>query len=308
MEYYIFSDSTNRDESIYPHGNSYTLHLTHPLKNVACVDLVAAKVPNTLFNLSKQSNIIINTTEYTVPPGFYSACGASDSFSSLTGLGVSYLSNEGKFLFTNGDRFTIRIEDPDLQRLTGISNTTSSFNSSLGLFAVKSSKIIDLSTNEFVFLDIDELRNQRVVDSKKIVGDSFDGATIATSFSMIPLDVPSGTVKTFKETTDYKVSIHFDHPIPKISRLTVRWLDQTGKVLDFNGVNNNSFLLRFHCVPSAPPEPPKESEYEVLAQKIERAIQDVIPPPKPEKTKPWLVPVLIAMALIIVYLYKFRPS
>ena len=308
MEYYVYSDSTNRDKTLYPNGNSYILHLTHTLTNVNRVELVSAKLPNTLYNLPNDSNITVNDVNYTLPPGFYNACGTSESLSSATGLGVSYLSNEGKFLFTSGDTFTLNASDTRLQKLIGLSSATSSFDNSLGRFTVKSSKIIDLSTNEFVFLDIDELRNQRVVDSKKLVGESYDGATIATSFSMIPLDVPSGTIKTFKETTDYRVSIQFDHPIPKVSRFTVRWLDQTGKVLNFNGVDNNSFLLRFHCVPSAPPEPPKETEYEILARKIERAIQDAIPPPKPEKKKPWLIPVLVFMGLIILYLYKFRPS
>lgn len=307
-EYYIFADSTNRDKNLYPNGNSYTLHLTKTLRNVTQVDLVSAKIPNTLYNFPGGSNVLtVNSVPINLPPGFYNACDISDYLTTQTGLKVSYLSSEGKLLFSSGNQFTINVNDTSLQKIIGLSNGISTFDSILGFYTVKSNSIIELSTNEFVFLDIEELRNQKVIDSKKLIGDSYDGATIATSFSMIPLDVPSSVVKTFKETTDYKISIQFDHPIPSVSRLNVRWLDHTGKLLNFNGVDNNSFLMRFHCNPSAPPEE-KESEYEILAKKIERAIQDAIPPPKPEKKKPWIIPLFIIMFLIIVYLYKFRPS
>ena len=58
---YIFADSTNRDTSIYPYGNAYTLHLTNPVHSVVQVDLVAAKVPNTMYNLTNGSNVFVFT-------------------------------------------------------------------------------------------------------------------------------------------------------------------------------------------------------------------------------------------------------
>jgi hypothetical protein len=39
----VFADSLNRDESLYPHGDSYVLHLTTPIKNIERVDLVSAR-------------------------------------------------------------------------------------------------------------------------------------------------------------------------------------------------------------------------------------------------------------------------
>jgi hypothetical protein len=52
---YVYADSTNRD---YPSGNSYTLHLTTPAKSVTRVDLVAAKVPNAMYNINTGTNCI----------------------------------------------------------------------------------------------------------------------------------------------------------------------------------------------------------------------------------------------------------
>ena len=52
----VFADSHNRDSALYPSGNSYVLHLTTPIKNIERVDLVSARVPNTLYNLTNGSN------------------------------------------------------------------------------------------------------------------------------------------------------------------------------------------------------------------------------------------------------------
>lgn len=42
----LFVDSTQRDATLYPHGNSYVVHLVDPIRNVTSVDLVMATFPN----------------------------------------------------------------------------------------------------------------------------------------------------------------------------------------------------------------------------------------------------------------------
>ena len=51
----LFADSKNRD---YPSGSSYVLHLTTPIKDIERVDLVSARVPNTMWNCTVGSNVI----------------------------------------------------------------------------------------------------------------------------------------------------------------------------------------------------------------------------------------------------------
>lgn len=295
-EYYIFADSTNRDMLLYPNANSYTLHLTKSVRNVTCIELVSARFPNTIYNLTNGS-FSLNSCVFTLPPGFYTASGVAEYITRVAGISAVYLENEGKIKFEWGVPFTLTVNGTQLQKITGITSVSSTLDSS-GLYSAKSTSIVDTSTNEFVFLDIEEFRNSRVIDSKKIIGDNFDGTTVATSFAMIPLDVEPMAVKNFSET-EYKISIQFDSPIPRVSRLTVRWMNQVGQVID---TLNNSFLLRVKCNPSAPPEE-KESEYDILAKKLERAIQDAIPPPKPEKKRPWILPAFILLFSLIAYLY-----
>lgn len=299
---YVFVDSSNRDTSIYPNGSNYVLHLTTPVKNVTRVELVAAKVPNSMYNYTS-GTLTVNSTSYTIQPGFYTACSLAKVLSNKIAPTVDYLSDQGKFVFSYSEPFTLKATG-DFVTLLGIVSGKSS-----GDNIIQSPTIADLSMNEFVFLDIEELRNRSVVDSKKIVGDSYEGSTIATSFAAIPLDVPLGDVKTFKETSDYKMSIPFDTPISKISRFTVRWLDKNGRLLSFNGFDTNSFLLRVHCLPPPEPEPEtKETEFDLLARKIERAIADAIPPPKPEKKRFWIYILVAVLSATIAYFLKSRTT
>jgi hypothetical protein len=46
MDYVVYVDSNNRDESLYPNSNSYTLYLTTPIYNVSKVEVLSAMLPN----------------------------------------------------------------------------------------------------------------------------------------------------------------------------------------------------------------------------------------------------------------------
>jgi hypothetical protein len=46
MEYIVYVDSDNRDQTLWPNSNSYTLHLTTPILNISEVELVSAQLPD----------------------------------------------------------------------------------------------------------------------------------------------------------------------------------------------------------------------------------------------------------------------
>ena len=83
------------------------------------------------------------------------------------------------------------------------------------------------------------------------------------------MDVPSGGIKAFKESTDYPVNVVFPSRLDSLDRLTVNWLDRNGVPLDFHGLDVNSFTLRLHTIHvpdqverpvSLPPPVPFEKE------------------------------------------------
>jgi len=55
-------------------------------------------------------------------------------------------------------------------------------------------------------------------------------------------------IKNFKKNSDYDLCIDYPQVLNKIDRLTVRWTDRNNDLINFNGINDNSFLLRFHTL------------------------------------------------------------
>ncbi len=281
----IFVSSENRDKNLYPYGNSYTLHLTEPVKDVQRVELIYCSVPNSLYNITDGSNIIelsnLTTdyfglrTTFSIPPGFYGGATLSteitNAVSNATGITVSYLTNEGKFLISRPQgTFSMNLNSSELISMMGFNesqfspvaiksgNVAVETDLNLPLYSdnsryrdkefIKSSKVANLNPNEALFLDIKELRTPFNEDAKKITGDTYSGQTMNRSFGLIPMDVLSGTIKRFKKSTDFDFVIDFPYPIQKLDRLTVEWVDRSGRRVSFNGTEDNSFMLRLHTL------------------------------------------------------------
>lgn len=284
----VFVSSETRDANVYPHGNNYVLHLTTPIKDIEKVELLSASIPNSMYNITDGSNIIAfsNTstphesdptllTYVSIPEGFYSASGLATEIQNAEfancNVTITNLNNEGKFLFTRPTPFSMYISKPEILKILGFnpiaptlnsSNTSALISSSnnLPLYYqntryngkdfIKSQKVYNLNVNEGVFLDIEELRtvfNEAAVPANTNTN-FFPSQNIARSFGQIPMDVSRGEVKKFKKSTDFDLAICYPYIINKIDRLTVRWTDIHNNLLNFNGLNDNSFIIRFHTL------------------------------------------------------------
>jgi len=259
---YIYADSTNRDLAQYPYGNSYVLYLTSQLKCISRVKLLTAKIPNTIYNITNGSNVFsFNATSYSINTGFYSANGLAAAISNTTAaaLGVQYLDDQGKFLFFASTSFTFSTNSPELLNCLGLNTTGTYTGLAASSFPVyhndtiyfnkylfTSDKVINLNTKECAFLDIEEFRNGNVVDSKSLnsnYSQSYVGSSIERVTGIIPLDVDSGRVKTFKSSNDFELTIELKIPVMNLQRITVQWLDKDGQRINFNGYDHNSFVL-----------------------------------------------------------------
>ena len=262
---YIYVDSRTRDSNVFPNGNSYSVYLTNPLKNISKVELISATIPNTIYNL----NLGINSNVLTFDSSNISLSSSYLSSNTLvtelnntgklpTGMTVTYSITEGKYLFANAASYTMNVTSQEMANLLGMpfgvvqssvqilsSNLVYGSNSSLvNKYVIKSSNIADFTSNELLFLDIEELRNQNLNLGSKVSGNTFVNTISSKAFGPITLDVPQGTLKTFKENTDYSLGVDYPQVISKLSRLTVNWRDINGNLINFNGSNNNSFILR----------------------------------------------------------------
>jgi hypothetical protein len=125
---YAYADSTNRDVTIYPSGSEYTLHLTNPIKNIVRIDLVAAKVPNTMYNVTNGNNFMsIDSTNVSISPGYYSANGLSNAIMNASGNAITmeFQCDEGKYLFSNASSFTITALTAEAIHTLGLTTVTS---------------------------------------------------------------------------------------------------------------------------------------------------------------------------------------
>ena len=299
-EVLLFSSSNSRDTSLYPSGNSYTLYLSSPVKNIERIDLVSARVPNTIYNLTNGTGVLtVGATTVSLNPGFY---GVYDMATALTNTGlvtVTYLTFEGKFIFSSASPFTLTVNSTELSNIIGIPKATafpatqvpgsgSTWPTYAGQYILTSTNIVNTSIGEMVFLDIDELKTPRHVftgglkyttktDGRvQYTVQLTDGSGPSRAFAPILLDVGSGCMKNFEENKDYNISVFYPEPINSLQRLTIRWVDINGQPLVFNGLENNSFMLRLHVRAKVmePTEEENDLERRVEELEIKRMVAD----------------------------------
>ena len=270
--HYLVVNSNLRDTTLYPSGNSYTMHLTNPIHDVTRVELVQASVPNVIQNLPDGTNsITLDGSTFSIPNGFYSANGLAaevqNAIEPVTNVSVTYLSNEGKYLLSrpttdpNGN-FTLTLSST-LATLMGFTSTSAGTSASVAndtppttfaLYAnndryqnttfLKSDQLVNLTADNYVFLDVAELNTSRMQQAQKIETNSFSTSASQNNFGPIVLDVSSGAIKHFSETSDYIYAVDYYPPISQLSRVTVRWRKTDGTPINFQGLNENSFMLK----------------------------------------------------------------
>jgi len=272
-EIIVYADSSQRDMTLYPYGNTYTLHLMQPIKNITRVDLVSAIIPNTMYNISSPDYCFeVDTTGVSLNPGFYSTSSLMNVVNGskqISNATLVYMSAEGKFVLY-GNVSNVTVLTTEASKILGLplgqtnaSNLLSNREFSNmwpgAMTFVESTSVVNFGTSEYAWLDIDEFRTPLTTDARQLVtlasGQiTTDSNTSATSFALIPMDVNSGNYKSFKEHADYKVSVDFPSRLDSLDRLTIRWRDRYGSLLNFHGLETNSFAVRLHVdiVPASP--------------------------------------------------------
>jgi len=316
----LFADSKNRDKTLYPNGSSYVLHLTRPIKNIERVDLVSARVGNSMYNLTSGSNVLsVSSSNVSMNPGFYSAYGLATALGAVTSpVSLDYASDEGHFIFSSASSFTIYVHSQELATMLGfargVTHTAALAGATdpsyAGQYILRSSTLVDLSLNEYIFLDIDELRTPNHVDTGSLQGNTgtISGSNANRNFAPVIMDVGSGCIKNFHENKDYRVSVEYPEPIASLQRLTVRWVDKSGSPLDFRGWDTNAFVLRIHIKDrnremDLPPPPPLQ---DVELKRIIDAMTLALPPPPKEDSKKFKIPwfLLVLATLIGIFIWK----
>lgn len=315
ITYYVHVNSGKRDTTAYPNGNTYSMYLQNPIKNVVQVEVIVARIPNTLYNITSSGSpqIIFNgTTNITIPVGFYSdpTTLANVIQNYLLSGPFTWLPAEGKFLYLSENPDTIQVLTTDVATILGFDlnvQTASLISSDPSIYApgytyfIKSQFIGDMTKNDFIFLDIPELSHTKFQDAvsspqmttsismydnvlqmdKMVSISSGDNSPSLTGvFTGITMDVAPNTIKIFKNN-DYPISISYDPPLSQVSKLTMNWYDKNRNLINFQGMEDNAVILRF----TVKKEPVRELDWDFeVEQKVQETIPS-LPPPKPIKEK-----------------------
>lgn len=256
------------------------MNLTTRIDKVSSVRLVSATVPNTLYNITNGSNVFAyNSVNYSINPGYYSGTDLAAAITVTTGnnkIGCTYFASLGKLLFWDTISFTIKANTQEFATVTGLTYNqtyTGVLGSTTAVYAVDpiyktdyvvlptSISIMQITPYENIYLDIQEFRSPNYIDSKAlnqgvatakpmgqnvspVVVSTASGLTIEGVTGIVPLDVTPGSIKTFKGNSEYSYLIQFPTPIYNINKLTIRWIDSSGNVVNFNGSDHNSFVLQ----------------------------------------------------------------
>jgi hypothetical protein len=163
-----------------------------------------------------------------------------------------------------------------------------------------SKRVADFSLNEYVFIDIEEFRNPFFNDAKSL---PYNGLNADNMFAVIPMDVGPNEVKSFKEFSDYAISVHI--PPQTLSRLTIRWYDKNLNLINFQGYEKNGFILRIHTeiIKDEEEDPVRPEEIDLYIESVKRRLEEDEAPKKKDKKRFGRWSVFVAILGILVYWY-----
>jgi hypothetical protein len=291
METYVHLNSYNRDMTRYPSGNAYTLYVSTAIKNIIKAEVILARVPNTIYYLTSTTSLLStdHTSTLFMPPGYYAdpVVLATEIANRMSNANESFqwVPAEGKFIYLSKNAGTITVNTQDMADLIGfnmgvtyntvpVTDSLTSINGWSRCF--KSPIVVDMTRNDFLFLNIDELNHNNFKDGYASGNPSSGIPNNTGSFTGITMDVPPNTVKIFKNS-DYPIAVHFDPPISSVDRFTLTWYDSKRRIVNFQGFEDNAVILRITS--AKPPGPLFLGSFE------EEKEEEKEPPPKPPLPK-----------------------
>jgi hypothetical protein len=261
----------SRDRETTATANNYVMYLTEPIKHITDVIIRDIQVPNSIYNVVDGSNTftidVLGAGTVTLAPGSYSGLDlASHIFNVTTGQAgldatwsVSYETGSKKFIFTQTNPFVVTFGSSDLADTMGFDNVTA-YNSAsytedyyvkdvtLQNAFIPSDRIANLVKDKYFYLSIDELSDPRVQTAKRADSSGgFSGNNLSRIFGKVPVNSGPGSDIFFDRNGMFKLQRQYLSPLTSLSRLSIKWLDYQGNLINFNGMTNNSFTLECVC-------------------------------------------------------------
>ena len=258
----------SRDKETSASANNYVMYLTEPVRQIKNIIIRDIQVPNSTYNVVAGKNTFtIDAVTVTLAPGSYSGLDlASHIFNVTTGQAgldatwnVVYDTGSKKFIFTQTSVFAITFGSSDLADTMGFDNTTAYSSASyaedyyvkdvtLQASFIPSDRVANLVKEKYFYLSIDELSDPRVQTAKRTnSAGGFSGNNLSRIFGKVPVYSGPGSDIFFDRNGMFTLQRRYVSPLTSLSRLSIKWMDYKGDLIDFNGLTNNSFTLELVC-------------------------------------------------------------
>lgn len=260
----------SRDRETSASSNNYVMHLTEPVKLIKNVIIRDIQVPNSTYNVVDGNNtftVNVMGAPVILAPGSYSGLDlASHIFNVTTGQAgldanwnVIYDTGSKKFIFTQTSAFTVTFGSSELADTMGFNNTTAYSSASytedyyvkdvtLHASFIPSDRVSNLVKDKYFYLAIEELSDPRVQTAKRSNSSGgFSGNNLSRIFGKVPVYSGPGSDIFFDRNGMFKLQREYMSPFTSLSRLSIKWMDYKGDLINFNGLDNNSFTLELVC-------------------------------------------------------------
>ena len=268
-------DSRDRDPN--ESANNYVMYMIEPVKQIKEVIIRDIQMPNSTYNI-KAGDIITYENIFTsvthpimITPGSYSGLDLATQIFNITtdplltmfnaDWNVVYDTGSKKFIFNQGtDVFSIEFNSLKLADTFGF-NTLGPFPSptpnplpayysndiTLQDEVVASHRIANLVKDKYFYLEIAELSDPRVQTAKRSDATGFAGNNLSRIFGKVPVYAGPGNDVFFDRNSTFKLVRSYVSPLSSLSRLSIKWMDYAGTLIEFNGLDENSFTLELVC-------------------------------------------------------------
>ena len=275
-------DSRDRDPNVS--ANNYVMYLTEPVKQIKEVIIRDIQVPNSTYNVVDGKNMFVFRSPagvgvaqgVIIEPGSYSGLDlATHVFNITTGQptfdvnwNVVYQTGSKKFIFTQGPNdFDILFGSPELADTFGFDTNVTLYTSGPSPFTyysnditlqaqvLPSTRIANLVKDKYFYLEIAELSDPRVQTAKRPdytldvnnLSQGFEGNNLSRIFGKVPVYAGPGNDVFFDRNSTFKLVRSYMSPLSSLSRLSIKWMDYAGNLIEFNGLDENSFTLELVC-------------------------------------------------------------
>ena len=265
----------SRDRETSASANNYVMHLTEPVKQIKNIIIRDIQVPNSTYNIVAGKNTFhtsaLSPTLVTVAPGSYSGLDlASHIFNITTSTAtdptwnVVYDTGSKKFIFNQVAVFTMtfNMASEDLADTLGFDITPSTLvrdeanytdlyyvnDVTLQASFIPSDRVANLVKDKYFYLAIEELSDPRVQTAKRAdTSGGFSGNNLSRIFGKVPVYSGPGSDIFFDRNGMFTLHRRYISPLSSLSRLSIKWMNYKGDLIDFNGLTDNSFTLEVVC-------------------------------------------------------------